>query len=176
VLVKGADTSRIVDRVVASEGGSVVCVPTGELHLVRGVVAHRAGVAGEGNGGVIVPEVGLARDGVAAAAVILELVATTRRPLSQLVAELPATARRRSAIPCADDATALAALQRLAARVGAPPVADPTLGVAVERRGGAWALIRMSATERVLRLTAEGPTPAVADELHEEMRALAASP
>ena len=76
----------------------MVVVPTGELHLVEALVAYRAGLAGEGNGGVVVPEVGIARDGLAAAAVVLELVARAGRPLARIADELPRLARVRSTL------------------------------------------------------------------------------
>lgn len=62
----------------------------GEMNVVNGVLAaRRPALGGEGSGGIIVPGVNLARDGAAAAGLILSLMATTGRPLSDLVAEIP---------------------------------------------------------------------------------------
>ena len=116
------------------------------------------------------PEVGLARDGLAAAAVVLELVATTRRPLARIADELPRLARVRSTLEWADAADALATLRAVGRRLGAPAVADPRLGVRVERPDGAWGLVRLSGTEQVVRVTAEAPTAEQAQELHDRLR------
>lgn len=68
----------------------VVRTAVGEMNVVNGVVAHDALLGGEGSGGIIVPDVHLARDGMAAAALVLSLMAQTGAPLSALVAEIPA--------------------------------------------------------------------------------------
>jgi phosphomannomutase len=165
VVVKGADTSRMVDELVES----VHVVSPGELHLVEGLAAHRGDVAGEGNGGAIVPAVGLARDGLAAAAAVLGLIARTGRPLAALAADLPRYARARSDVPCASEDDARAALRALAAALGVAEPLDPEDGLRVDRTDGTWGLVRRSATEHVLRLTAEGPDAASAEALHGEL-------
>jgi phosphomannomutase len=164
-VVAGADTSRAIEAVVS---GPVHRVPPGELHLLRGLAAHGGDLAGEGNGGVVLPEVGPARDGLAAAALVLDLIATSRRPLSELAADVPRLARRRAAIPCGED-EARAQVAAVAERWATAPV-DAEAGVVVER-GGAWALVRPSATEAVLRITTEAPGEAEADALHGELLA-----
>jgi phosphomannomutase len=149
----------------------VVAVPTGEVHLVRGILEHEAELAGEGNGGVVVPRVGLARDGLAAGIAVLELIARTGSSLAELAAGLPHAAMRRSTLPCSDPGTAGATFSAAASRLGAEPPTDPLLGIGLERPSGAWGLARLSATEPVIRITAEGPTSAEAEALHDELRA-----
>jgi phosphomannomutase len=150
--VRSADTSRAVDRLLAGHAAIQVVAP-GEFHLVEALRAASASdgplLAGEGNGGVVVPEVGLARDGLAAGARILELLARSGRPLQYHLDRLPRLARRRSAL-------------RGASRQDA---------VTVERGGGLWGLVRPSATEPVVRITVEGPDPEEVDALHDELLA-----
>ena len=50
---------------------------------------ERAPIGGEGNGGVILPEVHLGRDAPVGAALLLQLLHEEDAPLSQIVAELP---------------------------------------------------------------------------------------
>ena len=172
LVVRSSDTSRAVDRMLG-EGARVEVVPPGELNLVeallRGREDERPALAGEGNGGVVVPDVGLARDGLATAAVVLELVARSGRTVPELVAELPALVRRRSALPAGAGTAVDAALAAAAELPGARPAAGGD-GVLVERAGGAWALVRRSATEPLLRLTVEGPAPDPVAALHDELR------
>jgi phosphomannomutase len=163
-VVAGADTSRALEAVV---DGAVHRVAPGELHLLKGLEVHGARLAGEGNGGVIVPEAALARDGLAAAAVILESLAAGGRPLSELAAELPRFARVRSTIACTPEEAA-GSLSGLAERWGLDPVRELEEGLLVEREG-AWALVRRSATEAVLRVTAEGPDERTAAALHDDL-------
>jgi phosphomannomutase len=169
-VVKGADTSRMVDEIVGRRGGTVTVVAPGELHLVQELEPAGADLAGEGNGGVVVPEVGAARDALAAGVLILEHLARTRRPLSELAAELPHLVRFRSTVPCGGLGEAHDALDRLASSLGLPPPVDPEEGLRVEA-GDAWALVRRSATEHVLRITVEARQAACADALGRELLA-----
>lgn len=169
-VVKGADTSRMVDDVLAARGGSVRTTTPGELHLLD-ALGEDGDLAGEGNGGVVVPAVGMARDALAAAAAILELMARTKLPISALAAELPRYFRRRSTVVRLGEEGARIALDAVATRMGAAPARDTEQGVLVEAAGGAWGLVRRSATEPVLRVTVEAPTEAAADALHAELRA-----
>jgi phosphomannomutase len=167
-VVKGADTSRMVDDVLAARGGSVRVVTPGELHLLEGIAETNADLAGEGNGGVVVPSIGMARDALAAAVAVLELRAASGAPLSRLVSELPRSSRRRSTLPCGGEDAANRALEALAARLGLPAPTDPEMGIRVER-DGAWGLVRRSATEPVLRVTTEADAPEAAEALHAEL-------
>jgi phosphomannomutase len=175
-VVKGADTSRMIEDIMAGRGGSVRVVTPGELHLVEELTARGGDIAGEGNGGVIVPTVGCARDGLAAGVAIMELLARTGSPLSELADGLPRYERQRSTVPCADRARACAAIDAVAAGLGGHAAdgagleRNPEEGLLVEREG-VWGLVRQSATEPVLRLTVEGRSQAAADDLHGELHA-----
>jgi phosphomannomutase len=169
-IVKGADTSRMVDALAANRGGGVRVVPAGEIHLFEELSEHGGDLAGEGNGGIVVPEVGIARDALAAAAAILSLLARTDAPLSGLTSELPAYTRRRSTVPRGSITDGPAALEALARRMGAD-FTNPEIGVCVESGDGSWGLVRMSATEPVIRITVEASTEAEAESLHGELRA-----
>jgi phosphomannomutase len=175
--VKGADTSRMIDDLTRARGGGVRLVSPGELHLVEELTAAGGEIAGEGNGGVVVPAVGLARDGLAAGAAVMELLALTRSSLSELAGRLPRYVRRRSTVPCTERHRAYAAIEAVAERFdgdagdgGIAGGRDPQHGLIVER-GDAWGLVRQSATEPVLRLTAEARSRAAADGLHDELEA-----
>ncbi len=169
-IVKGADTSAMIDVVMAESGGTVHVTRPGELHLLEALDATGADLAGEGNGGVVVPEVGMARDGLAAGALILDLMARTGAPLSSLAAGLPRFARRRFTVPCADASYARNALTALAERMG-QPFEDSRHGVLVHRPDSTWGLVRQSATEPVLRVTVESREPAQVDALEADLRA-----
>jgi phosphomannomutase len=168
-VVKSADTSRMVDEMGNQYGWSVQVTPPGELHLVTALAESDGQLAGEGNGGVVIPAVGLARDGLAAAVSVLELVARERVSLSRLGEALPRLERRRTTCPCGGVEQAREALAGLAERLGAG-LEDPLEGVRIER-DGAWALVRQSATEPVIRVTVEAPDGGLADELHAEVAA-----
>jgi phosphomannomutase len=170
-VVRSSDTSRAIDDMQAQRGGRTVVVAPGELHLVEALGDSPAALAGEGNGGVIVPAAGPGRDGLAAGVLALELMARSGKPLAKLAGSLPTYARSRSSVPCADPGTAAPRLAAAADALSVAPPDDPETGLSVERNG-AWGLIRRSATEPVLRVTAEAPSADAAADLHDELVAL----
>ena len=170
-VVKGADSSRMLDAILRERGGFVEVVSPGELHLLERIVAIDADLAGEGNGGVVVPSVGLARDGLAAAVSIIDLLVRTQMAVSELVAGLPRYVRKRTNIPCGGPDRALDSLTRLALSLDAQPPSNPEDGLQVEA-GDAWGLVRLSATEQVLRVTVEAADEGTADDLHRELLAV----
>jgi phosphomannomutase len=157
---------------MAARGGSVRMVTPGELHLIDELTTGGGDIAGEGNGGVVLPAVGPARDGLAAGTAIMELVARSGSSLSELADGLPRYERRRSTLPCTGYDRARAAIEAVATHLGVGGDGpDPEEGMQVEH-DGAWALVRQSATEPVLRLTVEATSRAAADDLHDELEAV----
>ena len=134
--VKGADTSRMIDDLMAARGGGVRVVTPGELHLVEGLTAGGGDIAGEGNGGVVVPAVGIARDGLAAGAAIMELLARTglvavgarRRPAALRAPALDRALRGRDRACAAIDAVAARLDGRARDAPGQPATAIPRQG------------------------------------------------
>ena len=75
-VIKNMSSSRATDEVCKRyEGCSVSAVPVGEVHVARAMRATGAVIGGEGNGGVLVPELHLGRDAPVAAAFILAWLA-----------------------------------------------------------------------------------------------------
>jgi phosphomannomutase len=87
VVVNLVTTHAIEDAFPQAE---VRRTAVGEMNVVDGVCeASHPALGGEGSGGIIVPGVNLARDGAAAAGLILSLLARTNQPLSALVDAIP---------------------------------------------------------------------------------------
>lgn len=136
----------------------------GEMNVVNGLLdARRPALGGEGSGGIIVPGVNLARDGAAAAGLILSLLATTGRPLSTLVAEIPRweSVKSRLAVTSGDSELAGPFFRAWSDR---PPEIEVKRGEDSEGRGsivlrgtGAEGELRLRLTEGSLRLTLEHP-------------------
>jgi len=106
-IVTNVSTTHAIDDLAAAAGRTiqVLRTPVGEAFVISGVLQvgpERVIVAGEGSGGVIIPEVNLARDGLAAMGAILSLMATEKKPLSQLVAELPQWQMGKARWECTD--------------------------------------------------------------------------
>ncbi len=169
-VVTNLSTSRLLDDVTVAAGVPLVRAPVGEINVARRMQAEGATVGGEGNGGVILPDVHLTRDAPVAAALILQLLAESEQPLSALAAEIGRyeIVKEKVARP---DQPLDEVYDFLAARLQAPET-DRQDGLRLawpgERR---WAHLRPSGTEPIVRIIAEAPTAAEAHQLVETLRA-----
>jgi phosphomannomutase len=168
-VVTNLSTSRLLDDVARAAGVPLIRAPVGEINVARRMEAEGATIGGEGNGGVILPDVHLARDAPVAAALILQLLAEEARPLSEIVAELGRYEIVKEKVPRPRGALDEVYAQ-LAERLDAPST-DRQDGLRLDwpeqRR---WAHLRPSGTEPVVRIIAEAPTREGAYELVELLR------
>ena len=156
-------TSRMIDDVAARHGARVVRTAVGEANVVEAMRASGAVLGGEGNGGVIWPQVTFVRDSLSAMALVMGLVARSGKTISQLVADMPryAIVKRKADLKQRSDADpALAAI----ARAYAGQKVDLQDGVRVDF-ADSWVHVRASNTEPILRLIAEAPHEKAATEL-----------
>jgi len=89
LVVTNVSTTQALDDIVREFGSLVKRTKVGDINVSRCMKEERAVVGGEGNGGVIIPEIHYARDGIAAVALILEYMADSGEPISYLVSNLP---------------------------------------------------------------------------------------
>ncbi len=83
-------TSRMIDDIAASAGGSVIRTPVGEANVAKAMKQNDCIIGGEGNGGVIDLRIGPIRNSLVAMAMVLQLMADTDKNISQLLDEIPA--------------------------------------------------------------------------------------
>src|SRR5439155_6422832 len=98
VVVTPVSTSQCLEDVVRAAGGSVVYTKVGAPIVARVMQERGAVFGGEENGGMIFPEHQLCRDGAMSLAKVLEIVAKAGRPLSELLAELPAYSLHKTSV------------------------------------------------------------------------------
>lgn len=169
-VVTNLSTSRLLDDVAAAAGVPLTRAPVGEINVARRMQAEGAPIGGEGNGGVILPDVHLTRDAPVAAALILQLLAERDRPISELAHSIGRYRIVKEKVPRPEQPLDQV-YDGLAARLGAPE-ADRQDGLRLawpaERR---WAHLRPSGTEPIVRIIAEAPTRDGALELVELLRA-----
>jgi phosphomannomutase len=88
-VVTNISTSRMIDDIAKEFGSKVYRTKVGESHVVRGLKAVKGIIGGEGNGGVILPELHYGRDALVGMALILEYLAESKKTVTDLAAELP---------------------------------------------------------------------------------------
>lgn len=169
-VVTNLSTSRVVDDVAESRGCHVIRAPVGEINVVERMAAEDAVVGGEGNGGVILPELHHTRDAPVGAALLLQFLADEfGMPLSARVGRLPSygIVKEKVFFPRESLADAYAALS-----AALPPGSrDHSDGLRIEWRARrSWLHVRPSGTEPVVRLIAEAASTAAAQSLIAEAR------
>jgi len=163
-------TSRMVDDIASQYGCTLHRTPVGEASVADRMRQTGAVIGGEGNGGVIWPQVGYVRDSLAAAALILEHLAAENRPLNDIIDALPRYAIVKRKIDIAPG-MADAARERLAdhfAHVEGARI-DQQDGIRIDLPTG-WLHVRPSNTEPILRIIAEADAPQTAEQLIDTAR------
>jgi mannose-1-phosphate guanylyltransferase/phosphomannomutase len=158
-----------VDRMLEGSGLEVVRTPASLADLTKAAAEDGVIFAGAVGGGYVFPEFLPAYDAVASLCKLLELLAPIERPLSELVADLPAPTliHRQLQCPFALKGTVMRVLtERLKDRE-----VDLTDGIKVFGDGG-WAQVLPDPDEPVVHVYAEGETAEASEALGEEFRAL----
>ena len=166
-VVTNLSTSKVVEDVARDAGVSFHFAKVGEVNVALSMRDLGATIGGEGNGGVILPDLHLGRDAPVGAALVLQLLTEETRPLSAIVA-----ARKRYVIvkdkldrPAASLDTVYAAL-----RAEFPEAtADMQDGLRLDWPDR-WVHLRPSGTEPIVRVIAEGPSAADARALIAQAR------
>jgi len=158
-VVTNLSTSRIVDDVAAEAGGRVIRAPVGEVNVAVRMRDEQAVLGGEGNGGVILPDLHLGRDAPLAAALVLQLLSDGEETLSRIVSHYPRYAIVKDKLdrpPVALDAVYDALKATFA---GAQVDTQDGLRLSWE---DSWVHIRPSGTEPIVRVIAEAPSEGAA--------------
>ena len=170
-VVCNLSTSLVVEDAARECGAEVVRTPVGEVHVARTLVRLGAAIGGEGNGGVMYPPLHAGRDAPVAAALLLTLLARDGKRVSELVAAAPRYAIVKAKAARGPELEPVyAALRR---RFGDAQV-DTQDGLRLAWRDR-WLHVRPSNTEPIIRLIAEAPTRAAAEQLVDEGRRLCAA-
>lgn len=167
VVVTNLSTSRVVEDAALAAGQRCVRAPVGEANVASAMQAERAAIGGEGNGGVILPDLHLGRDAPAGAALVLQLLCETGMSPSQIKAASPQYEIVKDKLdrPEAPLGEVYAALRR-----AFPDAAVDTQDGLRLSWADRWVHVRPSGTEPIVRVIAEAPTRADAESLVSQSR------
>ena len=161
-MVVNLSSSMLNDNVAQEAGVKLYRTKVGERNVTEKMIRAKAVVGGEGNGGLIYPELHWGRDGMLAAAVITQYLASTKSTISALAGELPSYTMLKTKIP--------ASREQVDEKANAIEKAFPK--TEINRLDGIkisgdnwWVQIRSSNTEPVARLMAEAKDPKIARSL-----------
>jgi len=166
-FVTNLSSSRAIDDVAARYDQPVYRSAVGEINVVQRMHEVDAVLGGEGNGGVILPDLHYGRDALAGTALVLQHLADTDTSLSALHDALPHYAMAKEKLPLPD--LALDRLfEKLAARYADNELSDLD-GLKIDF-DDSWVHIRPSNTEPILRVYTEAPTESEAQSLAERFK------
>lgn len=150
-----SSTRALADICRAIEGSSYSAAAVGEVNVVAEMKRQQAVIGGEGNGGVIWPELHYGRDALAGVALFLSHFSAFHESLSEFRSRFPHYEMAKEKIELNADMDVDALLDRLATSVQADEV-DRTDGVKFLFSDG-WVHLRKSNTEPIIRMYAEAP-------------------
>ena len=168
-VVTNLSTSLVVEDAVTRGGSTLSRAPVGEINVAMKMRDVRAVVGGEGNGGVILPEVHLGRDAPVGIALVLQLLAETGKTISALTAELPRYAIVKDKLDRPD--ASLESVYGALREAFGDAIADTQDGLRLAWKDR-WLHVRPSGTEPIVRVIAEAPSEREAQQLVGRARSL----
>ncbi|HEX6981928.1 MAG TPA: phosphoglucosamine mutase [Balneolaceae bacterium] len=159
-------SSRVAEDVAAKYDQKCYRSAVGEINVVKKMQQVDAVIGGEGNGGVINPDLHYGRDALAGVAMVLQLLAERDITSDDYRNSLPDYSMRKSKIQLADiDGDAVL---KKALKVYDEYQPNITDGVKIDFEEG-WVHLRKSNTEPIIRVYSEGTSPEKAKELAEKV-------
>jgi len=149
-------SSQMVEEIAEKYDGEVVWTKVGSTIVSRKMLELNAKLGGEENGGVFYGPHLAVRDGAMTSALIVEILARTRKKFSRLVKELPTFYIHKDKVPCPNQVKQRV-LERLLKETREDRV-ETVDGVKIWFPDKSWILIRPSGTEPIYRLYSEAKT------------------
>ena len=161
--VSNLSSSRALRDVTESYGGCYSASAVGEVNVVAKMKEVGAIIGGEGNGGVIYPELHYGRDALVGTALFLTYLAKRGLSMTQLRATYPAYFASKNKIELTPAIDVDKVLVEIKSRYANEQVNDID-GVKIDF-AQSWVHLRKSNTEPIIRIYTEAKSMAEADEL-----------
>ena len=156
-------SSRALRDVTESHGGSYAASAVGEVNVVAKMKEIGAVIGGEGNGGVIYPELHYGRDALVGVALFLTWLAQRNMTMTELRATYPSYFASKNKIELTPAVDVDKVLLEMKSRYSGENVNDID-GVKIDFAEN-WVHLRKSNTEPIIRVYTEAKSVVEADEL-----------
>ncbi len=148
-------TSNTNTDIAKQYGSETFRTKVGEANVVEGIIKNNSIAGGEGSGGIIYPKINTARDSLVGIALILRLLASTNKKVSELVDELPKYEMHKEKISFIGN---LENLYKEIKNTFTDGVVNELDGLRIDFQDSSWIHIRPSNTEPIIRLIVEAKT------------------
>ncbi len=173
--VSNLSSSRALRDVTQNRGGSYQAAAVGEVNVVELMKATNAIIGGEGNGGIIYPEIHYGRDALVGVALFLTSLAHQAKSVAELRASFPQYYMSKNKIELTPKLNVDMILELIAENYKNQEVSTID-GVKIDF-ADSWVHLRKSNTEPIIRIYTEAQTQEEADGLAgrmmEELRVIA---
>lgn len=166
--VSNLSSTRALRDVTEKHGASYSASAVGEVNVVKMMKETNAIIGGEGNGGIILPELHYGRDALVGIALFLTHLAKSGKPMSHLKASYPPYIISKNKIELTPDLDVDLILEKLQEKYKNQPI-NTIDGVKIEF-DTEWVHLRKSNTEPIIRIYAEGSTLSVANSLANKIK------
>ncbi len=171
--VSNLSSSRGLRDVTEAHGCVYTAAAVGEVNVVTKMKETGAIIGGEGNGGVIYPELHYGRDALVGVALFLTMMAKKGKKVSEIKAALPQYAIAKNKIELTPDINVDAILEAVKKRFANERITDID-GVKIDF-DNSWVHLRKSNTEPIIRIYSEAPTMEEAEVLAQKLKDIMAS-
>jgi phosphomannomutase len=165
--VSNLSSTRALRDVTEEVGQTYAASAVGEVNVVVKMKELGAVIGGEGNGGIIYPELHYGRDSLVGIALFLSHLAHEKKTLTELRDSYPKYVISKNKIELTPEINVDDVLEKMAAKYAKEEV-DTTDGVKIYI-GKEWVHLRKSNTEPIIRIYSESKSTEAADALAEQI-------
>lgn len=165
--VSNMSSSRALRDVTEKHGGMYEASAVGEVNVVELMKKNNAIIGGEGNGGIIYPEIHYGRDALVGVALFLTHLANQDVDVASLRASYPQYFMSKNKIELTPEIDVDAILEAMQKRYANEKITTID-GVKIDL-ADSWVHLRKSNTEPIIRIYTEAPSQQQADDLAEKI-------
>ncbi|KAA5531949.1 phosphoglucosamine mutase [Paenimyroides baculatum] len=165
--VSNMSSSRALRDVTEKHNGIYEASAVGEVNVVELMKKNNAIIGGEGNGGIIYPEIHYGRDALVGVALFLTHLTKQDLDVADLRASYPAYYMSKNKIELTPEINVDAILEEMQ-KIYANEKISTVDGVKIDL-ADSWVHLRKSNTEPIIRIYTEAPTQTAADNLAQKI-------
>jgi len=164
-IVTNLSTTMAIDKIAEEFNADVIRTPVGEINVVEILNEENALIGGEGNGGVILPNVHRGRDALIGMALILQLLVSENKTISQVMETIPQFIMVKKKVETQNNDILSSLEEILEIAPTEDYVTEDGIKLIYEE---SWVHMRASNTEPIIRIYAEAKTEEEANGLAEK--------
>jgi phosphomannomutase len=161
--VSNMSSTRALKDITEKHGGSYFPSAVGEVNVVNKMKEVNAVIGGEGNGGIIIPDLHYGRDALIGIALFLTHLAKSKKSVKQLRSTYPDYFMSKNKITLENHINVNDVFQKIQSKYKSHPV-NTEDGLKIEFEND-WVHLRTSNTEPIIRIYAESNFATTADNI-----------